>query len=324
MPMLDMPLGELEKYKGLNPRPADFDSYWDRTIEEAVNCKVDLRWVPSDFSAPGVECFYLYFKGADGADIHAKVLLPIRSEPGAAVLHFHGYHGVSAPWSTYLTYAATGFAVFAMDCRGQGGLSEDRGGHRGNTIQGQFIRGLDGGDSGLGHSEDLLFRRIFQDTALLARIAGAHPLVDPRRIGVYGGSQGGALTIACAALTPSIKLAAPYYPFLSDYRRVWEMDLAKGAYNELRDWFRRYDPLHERDEAVFNRLGYIDVHHLASRIQGEVLFGASLMDDICPPSTQFAVYNNIGSKKSMVLYKDFGHEELPGFSDKTFLFFQNL
>lgn len=330
MPILDMPLEELEKYSGINSRPDDFDFYWDKTIAEADGCELITRWVDADFSAPGVRCFHLFFKGADGADIHAKALIPEMNEAGAAqtagpaVLHFHGYSSSSGPWIDYLAYAATGTAVFAMDCRGQGGPSEDLGGHGGNTIHGQFIRGLDGGDPTLGRPENLLFRRIFQDTAILARIVGTHPAVDPQRIGVFGGSQGGALTIACAALTPSIKMAAPCYPFLSDYRRVWEMDLAKGAYQELRDWFRKFDPLHEREEAVFTRLGYIDIQHLSSRIRGEVLFGCSLMDEICPPSTQFAVYNKITSPKSMTLYKDFGHEDLPGFSDRTYQFFQRL
>ena len=28
MPALDMPIKELEKYMGVNPRPTDFDEYW--------------------------------------------------------------------------------------------------------------------------------------------------------------------------------------------------------------------------------------------------------------------------------------------------------
>ena len=52
-----------------------------------------------------------------------------------------------------------------------------------------------------------------------------------------GGSQGGGLTLACAALEPRIKRLAPVFPFLSDYRRTWEMDLAVDAYEELKVLF---------------------------------------------------------------------------------------
>lgn len=29
MPLVDMPLKELKKYRGTNPKPEDFDEYWD-------------------------------------------------------------------------------------------------------------------------------------------------------------------------------------------------------------------------------------------------------------------------------------------------------
>ena len=68
------------------------------------------------------------------------------------------------------------------------------------------------------------------------------PEVDAARVGAMGGSQGGGLTLACAALTPTLKRAAATYPFLCDYQRVWEMDLAKDAYDELRTYFRFLRP----------------------------------------------------------------------------------
>jgi len=40
------------------------------------------------------------------------------------------------------------------------------------------------------------------------------------------------------------------------------------------------------------------------------------MDDICPPSTQFAAFNKIQSKKEVVIYPDYTHEGLPGFNDR--------
>ena len=166
----------------------------------------------------------------------------------------------SGDWSDKLKWAARGFSVAALDCRGQGGLSEDTGGVKGTTLRGQFIRGLDD------VPDNLLFRHIFLDTAQLARIVMEMPDVDPDRVGATGGSQGGGLTLACAALEPRVRRAFPVYPFLCDYQRVWEMDLAARAYEELAWYFRAFDPRHEREAEVFTRLGYIDVQHLAPRI----------------------------------------------------------
>ena len=96
----------------------------------------------------------------------------------------------------------------------------------------------------------------------LAGIVMGMPEVDANRVGAVDGSQGGGLTLACAALEPRVKRAASTFPFPCDYLRLWEMD------------------------------------------------------SVCPPSTQFAAYNKITSKKSMLIYPDFAHENLPGAPDK--------
>ena len=102
------------------------------------------------------------------------------------------------------------------------------------------------------------------------------------------------------------------------------MDLAKDAYEELRAFFRYFDPTHEREEEIFTRLGYIDCQYLAPRIKAETQMGVGLMDTICPPSTQFAAYNKITAPKELVIYPDFGHEGLPGHSDRIFRFMLKL
>ena len=116
----------------------------------------------------------------------------------------------------------------------------------------------------------------------------------------------------------------PKYPFLTDYKRVWELDLDVDAYWELRDYLRKFDPRHEHEEALFTKLGYIDVQHLCPRIRGEVLMGVGLLDQICPPSPQFAAYNKIRAKKSLAIYPDFGHEPMPGHADTIFQFMAGL
>ena len=320
MPLLfDMPYEDLLLYQGTNPKPADFDTYWAQALAEMQALDPQVELTRAEFQTDYAECFHLYFTGVGGARVYAKLLRPRgASEPHPAILMFHGYSMNSGDWSEKLGYVAQGYTVAAMDCRGQGGLSQDLGGAKGWTLNGHIVRGLDD------DPRNLLYRAIFLDTAQLARIVMAMPDVDETRVGAMGGSQGGGLTLACAALEPRIQRAAPVYPFLCDYQRVWEIDLDQDAYNELRDWFRRFDPMHQRQQAVFTRLGYIDVQYLAARIQAEVLMGVGLMDTICPPSTQFAAYNKITAPKSLLTYPDFGHEGLPGLNDRIFEFMLGL
>lgn len=319
MPLIDMPLEKLKEYEGRNPRPDDFDAYWSRALEEMKAVDAKVEWIPSEFSVPFADCFDLYFTGVRGARIHAKYVRPKNvPKPHPAIVQFHGYSGNAGDWSDKLIYASLGFSIISMDCRGQGGTSEDTGGVQGTTLQGHIIRGLND------IPDNLLFRHIYLDTAQLAGIVMNLPEVDANRVGVIGGSQGGGLTLACAALEPRVKRLAPVFPFLCDYKRIWEMDLAKDAYQELRNFFRNHDPQHLREDEIFTKLGYIDNQYLANRIKGEVLMAVGLMDTICPPSTQFAAYNKITAPKNLEIYPDFGHEGLPGFNDKTLQFMLGL
>ena len=319
MPIVDMPLDQLKTYAGRNPRPDDFDAFWDASIAEmkAVDPQVEL--VPRESRAKSIEFFDLFFTGVGGARVHAKYLLPADDKgPHPAVVVFHGYSGSSGDWFGHLGWVAAGFSIAAIDCRGQGGRSQDTGVTTGNTHKGQIIRGLDD------PPEKLLFRSIYLDCAQLAGIVMDMPEVDAKRVGCTGGSQGGGLTLACAALEPRIKRAASVFPFLCDYMRVWEMDLAAAAYEEIRSYFRMYDPTHEREDTIFNKLGYIDNQFLTPRIKAEVLMFTGLMDTVCPPSTQFAAFNRIKSKKDLVIYPDHGHEGLPGSSDRVLEFMMGL
>ncbi|HOK09396.1 MAG TPA: alpha/beta fold hydrolase [Candidatus Hydrogenedens sp.] len=317
MPVFELPLEELWKYQGRNPKPEDFDDYWQRALAELKTLDFKVELIPASFHSKIAECFDLYFNSVRGARIHAQYLRPAkRSKPCPTLLKFHGYGGNAGDWYEKLGFVAEGFCVTAMDVRGQGGQSTETGNIVGNTLKGHIIRGLDD------VPDNLLYRHIFLDTVALVSVITQFEEVDENKLGAYGMSQGGALTLACAGLEPRIKKLAPMCPFLCDYKRVWEMDLAEEAYEELKTYFRLFDPRHEREDEIFRKLGYIDCQYLAERIQGEVLMAIGLMDQICPPSTQFSAYNKIKSPKKVILYPDFAHEYYPGFIDQMFDFFR--
>jgi cephalosporin-C deacetylase len=320
MPIIDMPIEKLKVYNGRNPRPQDFDEFWDKSLAELDTVVPNAVFDPYDLPSSTSEMFKLTFTSTKGAKIFAKFAKPkgdLKNAP--AVLIFHGLSGSSPEWSDLIKYTSQGYVVAAMDTRGQGGYSDDVGGVPGTTYTTPFMRGFDG------EPEDLHCRDLFLDTAQLARVIAALDYVDETRMAALGGSQGGALTLACASLFPSLKLCLPTHPYLCDYKRVWEMDLAKGAYEGMRYYLRSFDPTHEHIDEFFEKLGYIDLQFLAPRIKAKVLLTTGLMDTTCPPSTQFAAYNKITSEKSYVLYPDFAHEHLKGNNDLIFRYlYENL
>jgi cephalosporin-C deacetylase len=177
MPVFEMPLAELRTYQGRNPKPADFDAYWKRGLDELAATPADVELQPHPSPARFADCFDLFFTGTGGARVHAQFLRPRGGEgPHPALLRFHGYSMYAGDWYEKLAWVAQGFVVAALDVRGQGGLSEDVGGVRGTTLRGQIIRGLDD------DPDKLLFRQIFLYTLRSAQVVMDQPEVDPARV----------------------------------------------------------------------------------------------------------------------------------------------
>jgi cephalosporin-C deacetylase len=308
----DLSSEELAVYQGTNPRPADFDQYWDKALLELDAIDPEAEFADAtDFPLTTATAQHLYFNGTGGYRVHAKVIRP--AEPtGPAVLIFHGYGGEQPKWVDLLPYAARGFTVAALDVREQVGFRTGSQAPNSFSLHNHLVHGLDDGPDGL------LYRHVFLDARRLTDIIGGLPGVDSSRIATTGWSQGGGLSLVAAALTPSVKYTASVYPFLTDYQRAWELNLETAPYDEIVTWFKKRDPRHLRQDEVFTTLGYIDVQHLAARIQGEVTLFVGLEDQVCPPSTQYAAYNKITSPKSTRVYPDFGHDDLPGAADDIY------
>lgn len=320
MPVFEMPLEQMQTYRGCSPRPDDFDQYWADALAQLDRLSMGYHLVPADFTAPGVECFDLWFTGVRGAKIHCKFLKPSQIQgkiPAIAV--FHGYMHHSGEWFERLPLVYAGNAVMVMECRGQGGISEDVYSGIGPTVFGHVIRGVRDEDP-----HKLYYRDVYLDAAQTLRILMGMDFIDETRIATHGKSQGGALALAAASLVPQVKLCAPIFPFLSDFRRVLEMDLNQNAYEGFYWLFKKCDPTHQHREKYLNRMGYIDIQNHTPRIRAKVLWQTGLMDNLCPPSTQFAAYNKLTSDKEMILYPDHTHELIYYANDAIFAFFSKL
>ena len=320
MPVFEMPLEHLRVYQGSSPRPADFDQYWAEALAEGMKTGLDYTLTPAEFRAPGLACFDLWFTGTLGARIHCKLACPERVEgkiPGVAVFHGYMHHG--GEWFERLPYAYAGMAVLTMEARGQGGLSEDVYSGAGPTLFGHIMRGIRDDDP-----QKLYYRDVYLDAVKTVRILMSMDFVDETRIGVTGKSQGGGISVAVSGLVPEVKLCAPLYPFLSDFKRVVDMDLNKGAYDGFYWYFKKCDPTHRTEREVFERLGYIDIQNHAPNVKAKVMWQTGLMDDQCPPSTQFAAYNKLPGQKNIILYPEHTHEMIYYANDEIFSFLQAL
>lgn len=302
--MIDtMSLEEMRSYRGRQEAPKEFEAFWRKQLEAHQTLPTyDLR--EQAFNLASANCYELRFKAANGSTVYAKCLFPKSTSPVPVLFYFHGYQGQSLDWTEYLKFLASGYGVVAMDVRGQAGQSTDYGRFDGMTVKGQVIRGAVEGP------EKLFYKDIYLDVYQLIALVSSWDFVDDKHLVSYGASQGGALALIAAALHPKISKVASIYPFLSDFKRVLELGDNSEPYNELFRYFKFSDPFHDTEAMFLEHLSYIDVKNFASRITCPVAMVIGLEDDICPPSTQFAIYNRLTGEKEVKILPDYGHEAL--------------
>lgn len=304
MPLFDFPLEKLRTYQPDLPRPADFDTFWRDTLAEARRHPLNATF--TKLGEPiyrTVEAFDVTFAGFGGQPIKGWMIGP-RGVRGKlpCVVSYLGYGGGRSLPIDHLAPAAAGLAHFVMDTRGQGAgwspgdTPDDAGG--GPQHPGFMTRGIES-------RETYYYRRLITDAVRAVEAAKAHTAVDPARVAVRGGSQGGGLALAVAGLIGrDVKLLAADVPFLCHFRRATEI-IDKLPYNEI----ARYLSVHRgRTEQVFNTLSYFDGVHFAPGVTARSLFSVGLMDMVCPPSTVFAAYNRITAPKDILVYGFNEHE----------------
>ena len=300
MAQFDMPIDQLREYRPEREEPADFDAFWEKTLTfsrgrgEPVFTRVDTalrNLIVDDVTFPGFA----------GHPIKAWFVRPV-GEIRGTVVHFIGYSGGRGVPEQWTLLPSAGYAVFVMDSRGQG-----NGGHASATpdpvgtgprIHGQM-------SSGIEDPHEYYYRRLFTDAALAVDAARSHPDVDPSKVVVAGGSQGGGIAVAAAGLSDGLAGAMIDVPFLSHYRRALRITDA-NPYNELARYMqtRRGD-----EEDVFRVLSYFDGVNFAARATAPALYSVGLYDAVCPPSTVFAQFNHYaGDDKTIEVYPYNGHE----------------
>ncbi|MEG1925902.1 MAG: acetylxylan esterase [Ruthenibacterium sp.] len=301
----------------MEEKPENFDSFWDLEVEKLKQLPAKYTLATAPFVSPIANCFDLCFESFDKSKIHAQYLRPkcaVKAKT-PVLLMFHGYTWNAGSYAQKLQYVSLGYSVLAMDCRGQSGASADNACTNGNTVFGHILRGIEG------NAENLYYFKTFLDTAMLAQIALSMEETDSTKLCTLGDSQGGALSLVCAALVPHISRTVCYYPFLCNYALAVQQP-SPTAYDEILQYFKRADPLHLKEKEVFRKLAYIDVRFFVNRIKAEVLWLQGAKDTQCPPITQAQAFEDINSKKEMLIYPEYGHEIMPDSYDRIYAFLQ--
>jgi cephalosporin-C deacetylase len=306
MPWFDLPLEEMRQYRTSAQEPPDLDDWWQARLSEARAAAAPPRVTPYLPEVYGdISAFDVEFSGAGGDPIRGWYLRP-RGRADAdlpTVVRFVGYGGGRGLPADHALLPAVGFALFVMDVRGQGGRwTIGATGDTGHWPEYSAVM-----TRGIARPDEYYFGRLYVDAVRAVEAVRELPGVDAARIAVSGGSQGGGLALATAALLgPAIKVCHADVPFLCDIGRAVTLS-PRMPYAEVAEFLAQHIDM---VPAALNTLRYVDCALLARRITADCLLSAGLMDETCPPSTVFAAYNEIHAPKDIAVF-EFGAHSVP-------------
>ncbi|MBP5294498.1 MAG: acetylxylan esterase [Lachnospiraceae bacterium] len=268
----------------------DFEDFWQRAVAE-------LRSSPLSITRERLKTPYdrtfltdrLTYTTHDETQVVAFFSWPVSAKGKVpCVVWFHGGNSRKA---IHPEVMATGAACLAIDVRSQCGETIDRACYRSGDLNGGLMT------CGILDPENHYLRNIYLDAVRAVDCAAELREVDPERIVTFGGSQGGALSIAASALSGKSRKC---YTFVTSYcclsRRA---ELGSGIFKSVHDYLELYPA--NTDQAL-DTLTYFDIINLVSLLKVPASFALGLLDGICLPEFVYSAYTHAACEKDISLH----------------------
>jgi len=276
-------------------RADDFDDYWTRARRELDAVDPQFKLIRQDkLCSETRDVFLVEMRSLGNVLIRGWYMKPVKEGVYPAILHVQGYSSTKGPQNLH---QGDDMVSFALNIRGHGNSQDD--------VNPGFPGYL---QDHVDDKELYIYRGAYMDCVRAVDFLFSRSEVDTSRLAVEGGSQGGALSFATAALdNERIDLCVPHVPFLSDFRDYFKVAGWPGG--EFKQYFKDHPEISE--DEIYKNLSYIDIKNLAPWIKAPVLMSIGLMDETCPPHINFAAYNQLLVPKEYIVYPYAGHG-LPG------------
>lgn len=271
--------------------PSDFQTFWEQAKSELKAVSPDYRLTLIDSLSTGKKNVYLVeMKSVDNGDGTPVTIRGYYAEPKAdgtypAIIMENGYDSGYTPYIPS-TDGDDGWCILTMSNRGQ--LINNRAPYKDeNSFYGDWFQ------YHFGNKDTYYYRGAYMDVVRAIDFIASRQKVQTDNIFMTGASQGGAFTIAGAALGDGrLNAIAPAIQFMGDFPNYFKVGAWPGNYTE-----QQRESLGITEDSMYVFLAYFDTKNLAPFVSCPITTSIGLQDPVCPPRTNFAPYNHVASRE---------------------------
>ncbi|MDO4158836.1 MAG: acetylxylan esterase [Prevotellaceae bacterium] len=275
--------------------PEDFDEFWANSLKEARYTQLEpTKELLPERCTKDVNVYQVSFHNVRwGSRTYGILCVPVKPGKYPALLRVPGY-GVR-PYQGDVWTAAKGAITLEIGIHGIP-----------VTMQQDFYDKLANGalwnycNYNMDNRDESYYKRVFIGAVRAIDYIASLDEWNGKDLGVTGSSQGGMLSLVCAALDSRVTFYGAVHAALCDHTAS-----LKGIACGWPHYF--YYDVKNADPKKINTSRYYDGVNFAKRIKCKGWFSFGYNDDVVPPTTAYATYNIVTAPKELHPYQMTGH-----------------
>lgn len=285
-----------EKIKPYTQMPKDFKEFWDKNKAEAAKYPLTYtKELAKEYCTDKVDCYLIKLMlNSRGQSIYGYLFYPKNATKGSCPVVLcppgAGIKTIKEPLR-HKYYAEEGCIRFEIEIHG---LNPTMTAEEFKEISNAF-NGRENGylNNGLENRDNYYMKRVYLGCVRSIDLLTSLPEWDGKNVIVQGGSQGGALALITTGLDPRVTACVANHPALSDMAG-YKAGRA-GGYPH----FFRTEGMDTPEK--LKTMAYYDVVNFARLIKVPTYITWGYNDDVCPPTTSYAVYNTLDCPKEALI-----------------------
>ena len=285
-----------EKIKPYTQMPKDFKEFWDKNKAEAAKYPLTYtKELAKEYCTDKVDCYLIKLMlNSRGQSIYGYLFYPKNATKGSCPVVLcppgAGIKTIKEPLR-HKYYAEEGCIRFEIEIHG---LNPTMTAEEFKEISNAF-NGRENGylNNGLENRDNYYMKRVYLGCVRSIDLLTSLPEWDGKNVIVQGGSQGGALALITTGLDPRVTACVANHPDLSDMAG-YKAGRA-GGYPH----FFRTEGMDTPEK--LRTMAYYDVVNFARLIKVPTYITWGYNDDVCPPTTSYAVYNTLDCPKEALI-----------------------